>query len=186
MEIISIGIPSSSHGRRVPQLWWMSQRGLASYGLGEVRRSLPDARGQRPLQGRVPAAREEKKADIGGLLVDDPRGCGSSTASRRMPRTPTSSWRRHAHLDSMRSDIFSARATTAWSVPTTRRSPTDTARRWQKVARHHELRGKLRWMRAHSLLVEPAHSLQGRGDRHADRRQRPRHSGMAARISHFR
>jgi hypothetical protein len=35
--------------------------------------------------------REEKKADIVGLVVDDPRGCGSSTALRRMPRTPTSS-----------------------------------------------------------------------------------------------
>ena len=121
--------------------------------------------------------RNEKRADIVGMVVDDPSGCGLSTRVggdfggglfRGAPLL-----RRHHHLDCARDrphPRHPARPCGRCQQHAVCLRP--RLRQWHEVARHHELPAKLRRLCADFLLVEPAREIQWRAYRHGCQRQR--------------
>jgi hypothetical protein len=124
--------------------------------------------------------RDEKKADIVGLIIDNPKGCGLSTrpadsdeaffvVHHACAATTMSIGHEIGHILGARHDLHRREQRP-------RRLRARLCQR-QQVARRHELQGGMRWLRAHSLLVQPEGHVPGRADRHAGRRQRPADPG---------
>ena len=129
----------------------------------------------------VKKLRNEKRADIVGLIIDNPKGCGLSTrvgaeCGRGFLRRASRLRRHHDTRSRTRSGTSSAPGTTASSMRATCRCLRAWLRQRHQVARHDELQGRLRRLPAHTLLVEPPDHVQGRADRHRRHRQRPGHS----------